>query len=110
MKDQRMSAENGNTERFVRVKSAQAWGLIFGLAALFAVIGYAAPYASLPRDLDRTQRQLDELVAAVDGMKKQFEVERMELQKLVANIDGKIGVLLRDSSFRNSRTSPPGNP
>ena len=96
-------SHNCDTERTSRFKSAPSWGLIIGLAALFAVISYAAPYASLPRDLDRTQKQLDELTTAVQAMQKTYEERSVAMEKMVSNIDGKLAFLLRDSNLRNTR-------
>ena len=95
-----------DTERTTRFKAAPTWGMVIGLAALFAVISYAAPYASLPRDLDRTQKQLDELTTAVQTMQKTYEDRSVAMEKMVANIDGKLAFLLRDSNLRNNRTTP----
>lgn len=102
-----MSRQESDTDLVNRVKASPPWALIIGLASLFAVIGYAAPYASLPRDLDRTQKNLEELTEAVKSMQRTQEERNLAMEKLVANIDGKLAYILRDSNLRNTRPAAP---
>lgn len=90
--------DTSTTERRKQNGHAITWiAVCCGIAAIVSVVNGTEKYASLPRELDRQQKQITELSEAVVALRAEMQEDR----KLMGTVSGQLALLIQQSRFGN---------